>query len=212
MHGLAHGVVAPEGEGNVTDPAGGEGAGADLFDLAHRLDEIDGVVVVLLHAGGDGQDVGIENDVVGIEVECAEEQVVGPLADADLVFLCGGLALFVESHDDDGRAVALAELSLFEELVFALLEADGVDDAFALSAFEARFDDRPLGAIDHDRHAGNGRLRGDEVHELRHAGLGIEEAFVEIDVDNVGSVFHLLSGYGEGAIPVVGLDHLLEAG
>jgi hypothetical protein len=40
-------------------------------DPAHRLDEVDGVVVVLLDAGGDGEDVRVEDDVFGREAACS---------------------------------------------------------------------------------------------------------------------------------------------
>jgi hypothetical protein len=35
------------------------------------LDEVDGVVVVLLDAGGDGEDVRVEDDVLGREAACS---------------------------------------------------------------------------------------------------------------------------------------------
>src|SRR5690242_21423768 len=47
-----------------------------LLDLARGLDEIDAVVVVLLDAGGDGEDVGIEDDVLGREVDLFREDLV----------------------------------------------------------------------------------------------------------------------------------------
>ncbi len=81
------------------------GVGQVLFDPARGVDEVDGVVVVLLHAGGDGEDVGIEDDVFGREADLVDEDAVGALADADAVFEGGGLALLVEGHDDDGGAV-----------------------------------------------------------------------------------------------------------
>jgi hypothetical protein len=36
-----------------------------------RLDEVDRVVVVLLDAGGDGEDVGVEDDVLGGKPTCS---------------------------------------------------------------------------------------------------------------------------------------------
>jgi hypothetical protein len=39
--------------------------GQVLLDPARGLDEVDRVVVVLLDAGGDGEDVGVEDDVLG---------------------------------------------------------------------------------------------------------------------------------------------------
>ena len=70
-----------------------------LLDPARRLDEIDGVVVVFGDAGGDGEDVRVEDDVFGREAD-AQQQVVGALADLGLARVGVGLALLVEGHDD----------------------------------------------------------------------------------------------------------------
>ncbi len=61
---------------------------------------------MLLDAGGDGQDVRVEDDVLGREADLFGQQLVGPLADAHLAIGLGGLALLVERHHDDRRAVA----------------------------------------------------------------------------------------------------------
>ena len=60
-------------------------AGARQVGLnpARGLDEIDGVVRMLLDAGGDGEDVGVENDVLGGEANVVHENVVGARADFD---------------------------------------------------------------------------------------------------------------------------------
>ena len=80
-----------------------------LADPARRLDEIDAVVVVLLDAGGDGEDVRIEDDVLGREADLFGQNVVGALADLGLALERVGLALLVEGHDDDRGAVAAHE-------------------------------------------------------------------------------------------------------
>ena len=64
-----------------------------------------GVVIVLVHAGGDGEYVRVEDDVFRREADLVDEDAVGALADPDLLFEGGGLALFVEGHDDDGGTV-----------------------------------------------------------------------------------------------------------
>ena len=105
VHRLAHLVVAAEAERDVRDAA------ADLrvrqvgLDPARGVDEVDRVVVVLLHAGGDGEDVRIEDDVLGREADLVDEDAVGALADADLVLVGRGLALLVEGHHHHRRAV-----------------------------------------------------------------------------------------------------------
>ena len=47
------------------------------FDPACGFDEVDGVVVVLFHAGGDGEDVGVEDDVFRREADFIDEHAVG---------------------------------------------------------------------------------------------------------------------------------------
>ena len=53
----------------------------------------------------------------------------------------GGLAFFVKEHHDDGTAEALDGARVVNESLFAHLEGDGIHDALALGALEARLDD-----------------------------------------------------------------------
>ena len=57
------------------------------------------------------------------------QQAIGALADLDLARDGVGLPLLVERHDDHRRAVAPHRARLGEEVGFAFLEADRVDDA-----------------------------------------------------------------------------------
>ena len=155
-----------------------------LLDLARRLDEGDTITVVLLDAGGDRENVAIEDDVFGREADLLRQQLVGAFADRHLALDGVGLALLVERHDHDGRAVAPNLPRVFEELTFAFLHRDRVDDGLALHALEAGLDDAPLGAVDHDRHARDVRLGRDHVEERRHRLLAVEQPFVHVDVDD----------------------------
>ena len=194
VHRLAHDVVAAERERQVADAAADLHARAGRLDDAGRLDEVDRVVVVLLEPGGDRQDVGVEDDVGGIELRLLDQQLVGALTDRHLARDGVGLAGLVEGHDDDAGAVALDQLGLVQEVGFAFLQADRVDHALALHALQAGLDHRPLGAVDHHRHAGDLGLGGDVVQERRHGLLGVEHAFVHVDVDQVGAAADLLGG------------------
>ena len=51
--------------------------GSACLDLAGRLDVGQGVVVVLLDAGGDGEDVGVEDDVLRREADLFGQDLVG---------------------------------------------------------------------------------------------------------------------------------------
>src|SRR5690606_26099128 len=63
-----------------------------------------------------------------------------------------------------------------------------------------------LAAIHHDRHTGDVRLGGDEVDEFAHGSHAVDEAFVEVDVDHLRAVLHLLAGYAYGLLVVAILD------
>src|SRR5690606_22121353 len=93
-----------------------------FLDDPGGLEEIDGVVAMLLDAGGDGEDVGVKDDVLGRETDLLGEELVGAGADADLFVARGGLALFVEGHDHGGGAVAADETGATKELSLAVLE------------------------------------------------------------------------------------------
>ena len=85
-----------------------------------RLDEVDRVVVVFLDAGGDGEDVRIEDDVFGREADAVDEDAVGARADRDLALAGVGLAVLVEGHDHGCGAVAQHLARLLEELPLRL--------------------------------------------------------------------------------------------
>mmetsp|Transcript_30482 Transcript_30482/g.79140 ORF Transcript_30482/g.79140 Transcript_30482/m.79140 type:complete len:974 (-) Transcript_30482:1460-4381(-) len=186
VDGLAQRGEATEAEREVGDAAGHLSARQVVGDPLGGLDEVLAVVVVLGKAGGDREHVGVEDDVVRREADLrADQQVVRALADADLVVEARRLANLVERHDDDGRAVALDDLGLLDEVLLALLEGDRVDDALALAALEARLDDVELGRVDHDRQLGDVGLGDEHVEELLHGVLAIEEALVHVDVDDL---------------------------
>ena len=183
-----------------------------LLDPPRRLDEVDAVVAVLLDAGRDGEDVGIEDDVLGREADLLGQQLVGPGADLDLARLGVGLALLVERHDDDGGAIAAHQPGGLEELLDALLHRDRVDQRLALHALEPGLDHRELRAVDHQRHAGDVGLGGEQVEELDHHLLGVDQALVHVDVDDLRAVLHLVAGDLERGGVVAGGDQLAEAG
>ena len=60
---------------------------------------------MLLNARADGENVRIKNDVLGGEADFVHENAIGAFADANLIRQSRGLALFIERHHDDRRAV-----------------------------------------------------------------------------------------------------------
>ena len=212
VDGLAHRVVAAEGEGDIGNTAGDQGVGQGAPDIPGGVDEIQAVAVMLRHAGGHGEDGRVEDDVLRREAGLFREDLVGATADLHLALVAVRLALLVEGHDDGGGAVAVDQFGLLDEVLLPLLEGDGVDDALALQAFESGLQHLPLGGVDHHRHLGDVRLAADQVQETHHAGLGVQHGLVQVDVDDLGAVLHLLAGHTQGGLVLLLHDQPLEAG
>ena len=212
VHGLADRLVAAEREGQVRHAARDVDAGHPGRDLARGLDEGKAVTVMLLDAGGDGEDVGVEDDVLRLEPGLFGQELEGATGNLDLALPGVGLAVLVEGHDDDGRTIGAAEPRLLQERFLALLHGDGVDDRLALHAFQPGLDDLPFGGIDHHRYARDVGFGGDEVEELDHRLLRIDQALVHVDVDDLGSVLDLVAGDVEGGGEIAGRDQLAEPG
>ena len=147
---------------------------------------------MLLDAGGDREDVRVEDDVGRVEADLLGQQLVGALADRDLARDGVGLALLVEGHDDDAGAVAAHGARLVEEVGLAFLQADRVDDRLALHALEAGLetDHFELSIMTGTRAiSGSVAMR---FRNVRHRLLGVEHALVHVDVEDVGAAAHLL--------------------
>ena len=181
-----------------------------LSDPAGRLDEIDGVVVVFLNAGGNREDIRIEHDVFGRHTDLFGQDLVGARADFLLALEGIGLTGLVERHHDHGSAITAAQFGLAQELGLAFLERNRVDDGLALHALETGLDDAPLGAVDHDRHPCDVRLGCDQIQKARHGRLRIEHRFVHVDVDHLRTVVDLLARHGQRCVELVVEDHACE--
>ena len=72
--------------------------------------------------------------------------------------------------------------------------------------FRPGFDDRPLRAVDHHRHAGDFGLGGDQVEKLRHRLLAVEQGLVHVDVEDVGPAGDLLAGHFERRFVIAAAD------
>ena len=159
-----------------------------------------------------GEDIGVEDDVLGREADLVDEDAIGAGADLDLARGRIGLAHLVERHDDDGSPIAQAFDRLFAELGLAHLHRDRIDDRLALDAFQPRLDHLPFGAVDHHGHPGDVGLGRDQVQEGDHGRLRVEQALVHIDVDDRGPGLDLLTRDSEGGGVVAVDDQLLEFG
>ena len=212
VHRLADRLVAAERERQVRHTARHVREGEMVADPARRLDERQAVTIVLFDAGGDGEDVGVEDDVLGREPDLVDQDVVRPLADRRLALERVGLALLVERHHDHRRAVGPHDPRLADERLLALLHRDRVDDRLALDALQPGLDHRELRRVDHDRHARDVGLGRDQVEERHHRRLGVEQPLVHVDVDDLRAVLDLVARDLEGGVVVATRHQLAEAG
>ena len=182
--------VAAEGEGEVADAAAQPHRGKVSFERPHRGDEVGRVVGMLLHAGADGEDVGIEEDVLLLEALLLQDgdgarRDLEPLRD-----LCG-LSRLVEGHDQNCRTEAPADGGLTAEGGLALLEAQRVHNRLALHAAEPSLDDPEVRRVDHDGQLCNRRLTRDQVQEVRHRLDGVQHRLVHVHIEDVCATLHL---------------------
>lgn len=101
---------------------------------------------------------------------------------------------------------------MMNEGFLAFLHRDGIDHRLALNAFQTGLDHLPFGAVDHDRHAGDIRLGSDQIEEFDHRLFGIDQAFIHVDIDNLGAIDHLIARDIKSGGKVTGLDQLAEPG
>ncbi len=189
---FAHRIIAPERERYVGNPAGNVRVRQVLANPARGFDKVHRVIIVFVDPRGYREDVRVENNVFGREADLFRQNFVSAGADFDFPRLGIRLPLFVERHHHHRSPVTAHQLGLMDEFFHAFLHRNRVDDAFALDALQPCLDDFPLGGIDHDRHAGNVRFRGDQVEEAGHFFFRIQQAFVHIDVDDGSAAFDLL--------------------
>ena len=164
-----------------------------LLDPSGSTDEIDRVVRVLVDAGRDREHVRIDDDVLGRKADLVDEQVVCPPGNLDAPLVRVGLTLLIEAHHDRRGAIAFDQPRLAQELAFALLHRDRIDDGLALHALEAGLDNLPSRRVDHHRHAGDVRLGGDQMQEAHHRRLRVEHRLVHVDVDHLRAAGDLLA-------------------
>ena len=179
-----------------------------VFDPARGFDEVHGVVVVLLNACADGEDVRIENDVLRREADFIHQNAIRAFANANFVRARRRLALLIERHHDDRRAIFKNLACVIAKLRFAFLHRNGIHDAFALKTFQAGLDDFPLGRVHHERNFGDFRFAAEQQQEARHRSDAINHPFVHADVYDVRAVLHLLARDAHGLPVFVFLDEL----
>ena len=194
MNCFANDVVAAKAKRNIGDAAAHFRVRQVSLDPTSRVDVINRVVVVLLHARSNGEDIGIENDVFRRKLDLIDQDPVGALAKADLVFIICGLTLFVEGHHHRRGAVFQDSCRVLAEFVFPFLQRNRIYDALTLQALQACLNDLPLRGVHHNGDFGDFGLARQHLQEARHRGDAINHALVHADVEHVRAVLNLLPG------------------
>ena len=145
---------------------------------------------MLFDARCNRKDIGIEDNVGGVEADGVDKDVIGTAADLDLARYRIRLALLIERHDDCRGTKASNQTCLFEESFFTLFHTDAVDDALSVNAFETRGNHLPVGAVDHNGHTNIFVVQ--QPQESFHATRTVKESFVHVDIDHIGPAIHLI--------------------
>ena len=210
MHGLTYIVVSSEREAQVADTATDMRPRQIRPDPFRSPDEVGSIGIMLLHASGNGEDIGVEDDVEGIHAHLLRQDPVGPPGYLDTSLVGRGLPLFVEAHHHHCSPVAHHIPGMLNKLLLALFQRDGVHDALALHTLQTGLDDLPVAGVDHHRYTRDIRLCGNHVQEGGHLLPGIEQTVVHIDIYHEGTVSHLLSGDADGLVVILLLDQSQE--
>ena len=210
MHGLTDIVIATQGETQIAHSAADVCTGEVAPNPSRSLDEVNGVVIVFFHAGGNGQHVGVEDDVKRIHPYPFGQYLIGPLGYFYAALVTGGLSFLIETHHHDGSTIALHVFGMAYKHFLAFLQRDAVHDALALHALQSGHDDLPVRGVEHHGHTGYLGFSSNHIEEVHHLRLGVEQAVVHIDVDDQGSVFHLLAGNRHGFLVLFLLDEPKE--
>ena len=123
-----------------------------------------------------------------------------------------GLPTLIECHYNNGGAITADQSSLSQKFLFAVLQADGIDDGFALHAFETSFNHAPLRAVDYDRNPRDVRLAAKQIEKTCHGCFRIDHAFVHVHIQQVRAALDLLTRNRERALEIFAENHLRELG
>ena len=210
VHGLANLIIASEAERDVGDATAHLRVRQVGFDPARGVNEVDRVVVVLLHTSGNGKDIRIEDDVFGGETNILDQDPVGALADADFVLVSRGLALLVESHHYHRRAIFEDGRRVPAKPFFAFFQRDRIDNALALQTLQSRLDDLPFRGVHHKGYLGDFGLARQQLQEACHCVDAVDHALIHADVEDIRSVLDLLASDADSRFVFADFDQLRE--
>ena len=139
-----------------------------------------------------------------------DEEIDRALRHLQLALAREGLGLqlvFVDGPDDQRRAILLRDGTEALELLLAILEVDGIDDALALAVSKRKLDGARIGGVDHDRRLDDADQLFVKKRDIRHL---VAVGALQADVDDVRAVLHLAARDLDGLLPFLFRDQILE--
>mmetsp|Transcript_11469 Transcript_11469/g.19061 ORF Transcript_11469/g.19061 Transcript_11469/m.19061 type:complete len:295 (+) Transcript_11469:2100-2984(+) len=182
-----------------------------LLNTLRCVDEVNSIVVVLFHSSADCQHIRIENDIFRREFHLVHKNVVTTLADAQLLRCRGSLTIFVESHHHNSGTVLLQQSGLLHEQLLANLQRNRVDDALSLAPLQSSKDNIELRRVKHKRNLRYLWLRHSNLDKLLHGSKTIQHTVIDVDVQDVRTIFDLLLRNVHGRAVVTFHHELLES-
>ena len=191
VHGFSQEIVATERKREVAHSAAHLCARKISLYPGCSFDEVESIAVVLLHAGGYCQHIGVKDDIFSLKIYFLSEQSVGARAYLFASRECIGLTVFVKSHHNHGGTHLFHIFGMAEKHLFTLFQTYRIDNAFALQTFQPGFNHRPFRRVNHHRHFRHIRLCCQKTQKMGHFRFGIKHGIVHINIYHLSSRFHL---------------------
>ena len=173
MHRLTQIVIATEREREVADTTADMSPWQVLSNPLRSTDEVHSVGIMFLHTRCNGQHIRVEDNILRCKVYLLCQQSIGTLCYLYTTLVGGCLSLFIETHHHHSSTHAFNITGMTQEDLLTLFQRDTVHDALTLYALQSGHDDLPFTGVDHHRHTGYLRLRGNQVEEGHHLALCI---------------------------------------
>ena len=165
---------------------------------------------MFFHAGTDGENIRIKDNILRVETNFFNEQLKCSAANANLLCFRSRLAFLVKCHDNYRSAVRLDKGRILQELILTSLQRNRIHDAFTLRTLQTSFDDIKLTRVDHERYFRSIRLGNQQIYKLSHRGFTVDQTVIHVYVNHVRTIFNLLQRNSQSLLVVTINDSLLK--
>ena len=149
---------------------------------------------MFINAGSNGKDIHVKNYIGRLHSNLIYEQVVCPLADLYLPFVCRCLSDLVKCHYYNSSPIRFYDTGFFHKGFRTLFQTDGIDYAFTLGILQTGYDRFPMGRVNHKRCLCNSRIIRYVPEKPFHFTRAVEHCIVHVDVYDPCTILNLLCG------------------